>query len=771
MANLIPDGEYYILNAAANIAGTPRCIDVSGAQLLKENAKVQLYDMLRNNAQAFQVRNSGGKLIITSRLYGNRFGPTSTTATSDVKLNVKATGVPTNTTWTIIAAGTTCTHGGVTYDCYSLRYGNFYLTANGTGNNAVLRTTQVSSNNAHWYFIPISQIDEGGLVELRPVIATNMALDVEANGQNNGTNVRLWTANDTNAQKFYLDRKSGTEDQYTLRAIGSGKYVDVDSALAKHGTNVQIWDKNNTRAQDWRVLEYGKQTINGIEGKILSFGSMVSGNGNSLMMDVQNYGTKLNTNIVIANMNNSTAQRFVALPTTAEDPHMPVPHSLGLSDGSKTTRRTYGYTDDDSYLSWSCSAAWCTDNGANHYELRYRTRTMHSIASSWRSWSDWTAWTIPAIETSGQSVWSYVEGALGEYTWDDANNQQTEVQLRSVGADDTTASIHSKTVDQVIDIYRKPVIDITRAGWTPGGLLVEFTSDYPYGMTYLTIDSIKVDKQEMLKESVTLDGWGSTLSGVIDRDKLKAFIADGASLGITYRTGYDQQKICDGSNYDLITCTYDAGSENVEPLFQKDGSHLYALVPRLGGTSRFWVEYNGTSVECYQVGVFQHNGRMYDRFDVMYPTNGDIFRTFTEVRSEDGSRWGTDVSTCKFRRIAYAWTTQDGETLYLRETIDERPVYSYSQDATYQADNLDSRQFSSVSFAPTKTATLTAYGILRDDDPERTETATDFEGLVGKHTIFRDIKGGIHNAAVTNVTINRRSQYDEITVQMLEETV
>ncbi|WP_165043662.1 RICIN domain-containing protein [Adlercreutzia sp. ZJ138] len=765
MANLIPDGEYYILNAASNIAGSPRCIDISGSQLLKANAKVQLYDMLRNNAQAFQVRNSGGRLIITSRLYGNRFGPVSSSSTAEVKLNVRATGVETNIKWEVGATSTTSTHGGVTYNCFTLKTGAYYLYAAGTANGSVIRMSSSTGTNSQWYFIPIGQIDDGGLYEIRSSLKTDMAVDVEAAGQYNGTNVRIWTANGTNAQKFHISKKSG--DIYTIRDISSGRYLDVDSARAQNGTNVQIWDANSTRAQDWRVLEYGKQTIGSADGKIVSFGSMVSGNGNTYMMDVLAAGTTIGTNLQIFEANNSQAQRFVLLPTTAEDSHMPVPHSLGIADGRGGTQKSYGYTTDDAYLKWGCSAAWCSDNGANHYEIRYRTRTMNPLTSAWRSWSSWSSWTIPAIEATGQRVLAYAEDILDEYQWSAAKNQQIEIELRSVGAEELSL-LHSKSLTQSINIYRKPVVDITRAGWTPGGILVEYTTDYPYGMTYLTIDSIKCDGTEVLREPVELSGQGTTLSGVIDRDKCLSFIADGAQLEITYRTGYDQQRACDGTYHDTITATYDAGTVSVEPTLKAQGAHLFAYVPHLG-EERLWVLHNNATVECSVIDTRTENGKTYTVFEVLYPTNGDDFETHTEARSADGTQWGTDVSTARFRHISYAWTTDDG-TIYLRKFIDERPTYSYTSSANYQADNLDSRRLSSVSFGKTNTNDLTAYGILLKDD-EDPETVEDFEELTGKHAVFRDIYGGIHNVAVTGVSISRHSQYDEINISMIEETI
>lgn len=764
MANvLIPDGEYYILNAASNNGSSGRCIDISGSQLLKDNATVQLYDMLRNDAQAFQVRNSGGKLIITSRLFGNRFGPVNTSSTAAVKLNAKGTGVPTNITWEVGETTTKKTHGGVSYDCYTLKYGSYNLYASGTTNNAVIRMSSGTGEAAQWYFIPISQVNDGGLFEIRSYNNTGMALDVAANGKLNGTNVQMYAANGTNAQKFIVQKESG--DIYSIRCVESGRYVDVYAGTAKAGTNVQIFDKNSiTRAQEWRVLEYGMTTINGVQGKIVSFGSMVDNKGNELFMTMD--GSNVNIQTIY-----NDKHTFVLLPTTAEDPNMPVPHSIGISSGKTGAKKSYGYIEDESYLRWSCSAAWCADNGANHYELRYRTRLMDLTTASWKSWSSWSSWIIPAIETSGTSVTAYVEDLITDYGFKSggtqARNEQIEIELRSVGADELSL-LHSKSVTQTITMYNRPYITLTRAGWTPGGLQMEFTTDYLYGANYITVRRITCDGEDILKAPVEISGYGATQSETIDSDNFTSFVPDGAKLKIYYSVGYDQQRVTDTTWSKTITATYDAGNVDVEPAMEVNGAHVYAIVPHLG-SERMWVVYDGRSVSCPFVGYRDNDSEAV--FEVLYPTNGAEFSLFTEAYSlPDGARWGTDISRYKFKHISYAWTDEDGNTLYLNRFIDELPIYSYSHAATYQADNLDSRKFSTVSFAPTNTADLTAYGVLLKEEAHP-ETVKDFDELVGKHVVFRDIYGGIHNVAVTNVAISRHSKYDEVVVSMIEESI
>lgn len=767
MANpIIADGEYYILNAA----NPAMALDVSASSLKKANAKIQVWGILKNNAQAWQIRNvgEGGNVVaLTSRLYGNRIGPASTSSTAEIKLNVTGNGVPNNVTFSIAEASGTTTYGGTAYQNYTIKCGSYNMYASGTTAGSTVRVSTSTATQAQWIFVPIDQLEAGGVFEIRPAIDTKMALDVQNFGLINGSNLQIWLAAHTNNQIFAIRKES--DGFYSIRDINSGRYIDVDSAIAANGRNVQIFEDNDTRAQRWNVLEYGKMTVDGTECNIVSFGSCVTTGGADYMMDVCGASNKLNTNVQIWETNHAQQQRFALYPTTAEDANMPVPYSIGISNGYGAGKQ-YGYSGNDNHITWSCSAAWCTDNGSNHYEMRYRTRSMSPTTSSWRSWSDWTAWEIPDIETSGQQAWR-TDSIDAAFEYSESKHNQIEVQIRSVGAEEL-ALLHSKPATQVIDIYKQPIVTIPDVGWTPEGMRVGLASNYEYGTTYVKVVGIRIDgKQAFVGDPVTHGFVGDESSFIVPRDRITAAANDGSAVEFDYITGYDQQQVGDKATHVQTDITFDAGSVSVEPTFTRDGLHLYAHVKRLGsganlGTSQLWVEHNNQVVECPLVEQTYTE----DIYEVLYPTNGDTCNVFTDAWSLDKSIWGTDISTINFPHIAYAWTVGN-ETLYLDTFLEEAGTYAHDHAATYQVDLLDSRAQASVSFAPTQTTEHTAYGSIPVEDRDRTASVEEFEALVGTHAIFRDIKGGICNVAVTNVSVSQDEISDNITVNMIEETV
>ena len=79
-------------------------------------------------------------------------------------------------------------------------------------------------------------------------------LDVLGAGSANGTNVQAYTDNATGAQRFIV-KAAGTDKngnvQYEILAQDSGKALDVFANLSADGTNVQIYSRNQTNAQRW----------------------------------------------------------------------------------------------------------------------------------------------------------------------------------------------------------------------------------------------------------------------------------------------------------------------------------------------------------------------------------------------------------------------------------------------------------------------------------------------------------------------------------------
>lgn len=125
-------------------------------------------------------------------------------------------------------------------------------------------------------------------------------LDVAGGSSSNGANVQVYTANGTNAQKWYVAYVG--EGYYTIKHAGTGEVLDVKGASTEKGTNVQQYQLNNTYAQHWSFVDAGDGLYN-----------IVSRLASNMVLDVCSGKSANGTNVQIYNKssnNNNNAQKF-----------------------------------------------------------------------------------------------------------------------------------------------------------------------------------------------------------------------------------------------------------------------------------------------------------------------------------------------------------------------------------------------------------------------------------------------------------------------------
>lgn len=612
---------------------------------------------------------------------------------------------------------------------------------------------------------------EDGIFELYPMVAKpgSLALDVAGQGTTNGTNVFIWGMNGYNNQKFYITEE--TTNKWSIRAIQSGKYVDVAGAVADYGTNVFIWEDNDQRQQRWKLTKVGDITVNGVECVIVTIGSYVTNDANTWMLDVYGAQTTYRTNVWIWENNGSDAQKWILVPTTAEDPTMPVPYNLGIVEtrGDRAMER-YVKEDTPFYPSWTCSPSW-VNGGDNYYEIRHRLRYMRSNSSTWQEWSEWSAWSNAdsTMATDGSRQNWAVSPMEVEYLWQNVKNAELEFQLRSAATGSQTEDpCHSALASRTLSVYKKPDVAITGAGWTPEGLRLGWSSDYTYGTTYLTIKKIMFDGLVAYNDSYgyTLQGMGATGSGLIPADILRRWAQDGQTLSVTYDVGYDQEPKLGQPNDDTETVEFDSGTVTIEPAFVSDGAKLIAVVQDLGET-RMWIAFEDKLIECWEDPAYTVTSG-YKAFDIPYPMR-KAFSVYTSTHNSSGTQWATDVTEHEaVNRYANAWTWKGGSAYLIYSS--DRPNIATNYNPVYSAEVLDGREHEAVQFSGSVKVNKDVMGDLMPDD---TSTVADFEALLESgHALFRSMNGEIFDVAITNVGANEvNNSYTEISVSMIVESV
>jgi len=189
---------------------------------------------------------------------------------------------------------------------YSFHNHNSQLALDDTGASTTSGTqfSQYWSNNSaaqKFSVIPLGTI-ANGTYQLAPACAPGSRLDVAQAGTANGTNVDIYGANPSNAQKWTFTANSAGNG-YRISPLSSpGLSLDVSGAGTADGTNVDIWTSNPTGAQKWGLTAVaGGYTLT----PLCATGSR---------LDVAGAGTANFTNVDIYQANGSSAQTWSITP-------------------------------------------------------------------------------------------------------------------------------------------------------------------------------------------------------------------------------------------------------------------------------------------------------------------------------------------------------------------------------------------------------------------------------------------------------------------------
>ena len=118
-----------------------------------------------------------------------------------------------------------------------------YVTAD-SDDNVTIRTGSNQANQL-WHFIRQSN----GSYEIVNY-ASGKALDDNNWGQTNGTNVGVYSRNNTTAQRWFI---RGTAGAYFLNASCGSAVLDVESYGSADGTNVWLFERNDSGAQKFTL--------------------------------------------------------------------------------------------------------------------------------------------------------------------------------------------------------------------------------------------------------------------------------------------------------------------------------------------------------------------------------------------------------------------------------------------------------------------------------------------------------------------------------------
>lgn len=693
-------------------------------------------------------------------------------------------------TWSIEAvSGKTCTWNGTSYQVYKIRlYGtNYLLETYGdgvpvNGENICIAEDQGTVDDQLWIFEPVPQLQSGGTYELRSVLDTKYALEVSYESKTNEATIGVAPTNGGNHQKWVITKESDTENKWKLKNVNSKMVMVVNGPSIADGKPIFQYVDDNGADQRWCIESVGSRTLNGVNCMVVTIASAYTGlTGDEYYacpytMLLGRGGNDYLTVNTPPEQSQMDRVRWVLYPTTATDSDMPVPANMGLSPEKGNTSKYLDVIGGARYYpTWTATQAWCSD-GANHYELRQRTRYMSAATSTWQDWGSWSSWKTVLANVSGQRVWestgAYLDPGHGDYAA--YKKAQWQYQVRSVGANEA-ACVYGNAATCDTYWYWRPTITFEDATVIADGLRIGFTSDYTAGSNTIHVDSIKTAKgTELIASTQTFTGLSTLSSILIKSSALLALPASGEQITITYRVGNDMWESYGGIETATETVDY-TGNAMIDVVLEPSEYLQGKLtITNLTGTAFGSVHVHVYSDGyTYEVDEFTYEGKTVT-CSIPYPLTGE-FSVWVDTTDVAEVIWGVEYlefTREKLLALGFDLTpkhvfTWDGGGLEIAWDEDvPKASYSYTPDAEELA--LNGRSAPVVVYGSASKREWKVTGVI----PASAGTAQSLVALAdARHALYRSPMGDMADVAITAMSYEQQATYTSVDITAVEEAI
>lgn len=598
-------------------------------------------------------------------------------------------------------------------------------------------------------------ISAGTTYELLPVEDVTLACEVQGNAVANKANVRLYSRNGSNAQKWQFVA-SGTSGVWYLVDAETGKACEVFGGTSndEDGANVSMYTANQTVAQQWQAIAAGTQAINGTSYEcyqLVAFGGTTS---TARCMDVQGDGSYVRSNIQIwKRVVGHPSQTFALFPTewnaiggTGNDQAvLPTPSNgacgtaagVPLGEAAAVSSGTL-------YPAWACDAAL--------YQVRYRTRTRAAAGTALSDWSDWRS-----ISGSGTGYDGFgqpgasnctptaIDGLLwasqgvsidNSSTYDRTDVQFTARAWTGSWGTGAQATAHGGEYTWERSTVRPVSVSSASLTFSPAGLVAAWASDATRGGGSVAISS-------PLFGTVTGE-WAANGSLTVPMPQLDHVPGDGESVDVALSATTADGLAVSWSG--AVAVSYGGGyGETLALSATVDGS-IATVTASLAGCEAWLLVPRGHGDRFVPLGQGQS-------WRVPAPL-GVPWRVF--AAHDGGSTWS--CASQEFAAIpadGYHITSQDlSRDLCVSVGSGDPPTFSASYSRDYTTAAAEGRERPIVSPRSDTAAQWTLDGMLYGDGLEDGTELADWAAHAG-HVYFRDPRGFWAQAFCKSASVNR----------------
>lgn len=302
---LIADGNYTISSALKS----NYVLDVAGAGTAN-GTNIAMWTKNGTAAQTFTVKYNSSKdaYLITNPNSGKAIDLVGGVAKDGTNINIYAINNSCAQLWKIKKSGNY-------YSIISTCNEKFVLDVAGAGTANGTNVWVYSNNNSkaqQWSFDKIetasapakstpatttNQVIADGNYTIGTALKSGFVMDVAGAGKADGTNIAMWTKNNTVAQTFAV-KYNASKDAYTISNPNSGKVLDLAGAGTKDGNNVWIYGSNNSCAQLWKIKKNG------------NYYKIASACNEKYVLDIAGAGSANGTNVWVYSDNGTKAQQW-----------------------------------------------------------------------------------------------------------------------------------------------------------------------------------------------------------------------------------------------------------------------------------------------------------------------------------------------------------------------------------------------------------------------------------------------------------------------------
>lgn len=382
----LTEGTYIILSV-----GSTKAIDVKGAND-KSGTNVQQYTVNKSDAQIWSLAKPEDEYWqAMCSLTGKCLDVESSQMTSGTNVRQWDDNNTAAQRWNIVSDGSTATYSGTSYDTYVIKpssnSGLALDVAGGSGSDgANIRIYTANSTNAQrWMFIPASCLKEAGTYEIVLAADTSMCVEIAESSTANSASIQVNSRNDANNQIFRADVD---EETFLVRLfnVNSDKLIDVKNASTEAGAPLIQYVANNGANQNWLPVQVGTVKIDSVNVPTFELRAQV---GTNLCMDCKGQGKTAKTIMQTWTRNNGLNQRFALVKTEIVGNDIEMPGALYPTKFSRTGHGDVSVTG----LSFQSKGT--------KFQARYKIRTYGTNMSSYTD----SEWMNLANNSTSRSGW------------------------------------------------------------------------------------------------------------------------------------------------------------------------------------------------------------------------------------------------------------------------------------------------------------------------------------------------------------------------------